>query len=386
MAGVSVGTVSNVINGRAVGAATREAVELAIGRLDFKPDRVARSLIARRARRDEDDGRGTVPRLTTIGYVSADYTARVAVLPHRADRAVAQTIDKTLGGPAANVAVTAAGLGSPFPLRCELLTVLGDDADSEWARALLAERGVRPVAVTDGPAGRLARCIIVVEANGARTILYEPFAIPEAEVLAHLRELPHPGPAHGLHLQGYHAPDLLGAVAQAGRRGLLTSVHTTGLPAAWLDGTGFARLRRSFDVVFLNREAAQTITGCGGPQARLLQALCALVRETTHDGRQVEIVLTLDEAGAVLLADAEPLHLPAPHVEPLDTTGAGDTFAGVYLAARLNGTSTPEALRHAVAAASRSVMIAGAQELVLSGTELAALADALPRRVTPNVD
>ena len=142
LAGVSVGTVSNVLTSRrGVRPETRAKIDAAIRELGFVPDLAARSLIARRARaRPRPDP--AAPRLTCVGYVCADHTARVAVLPHRDDRATARDITKTLGGCAANVAVTAAGLGPPFPVAVDVLSVLGDDPDSDWAAALLAERRV----------------------------------------------------------------------------------------------------------------------------------------------------------------------------------------------------------------------------------------------------
>lgn len=117
LAGVSIGTVSNVLNDTVpVADETRARVERAIARLGFVRNSHARSLIrtSRPARRDGDV---RTPRLVSVGYVSADYTAKVNALPHRDERATARTIDKSLGGPAANVAALAAGLGAPSRCR-----------------------------------------------------------------------------------------------------------------------------------------------------------------------------------------------------------------------------------------------------------------------------
>ena len=131
---------SNVLTSRrGVRPETRAKIDAAIRELGFVPNLAARSLIARRARtRPRPDP--AAPRLTCVGYVCADHTARVAVLPHRDDRATALEITKTLSGCAANVVVTAAGLGPPFPVAVDVLSLLDDDPDSDWAAALLAER------------------------------------------------------------------------------------------------------------------------------------------------------------------------------------------------------------------------------------------------------
>jgi 2-dehydro-3-deoxygluconokinase len=51
---------------------------------------------------------------------------------------------------------------------------------------------------------------------------------------------------------------------------------------------------------------------------------------------------------------------PGKVLEPVDTTGAGDSFNGAYLAARLLGEDPPEAVRKAHAAAGRVIMGYGA--------------------------
>ena len=89
-AGVSVGTVSHVLNDTAkVRPATRALVEAAIQRLAYRPNALARSLIAI-GRDDAEPSRLTLPRLMTVGYISVDYIARVEVLPHRDDRITAR--------------------------------------------------------------------------------------------------------------------------------------------------------------------------------------------------------------------------------------------------------------------------------------------------------
>ena len=55
--------------------------------------------------------------------------------------------------------------------------------------------------------------------------------------------------------------------------------------------------------------------------------------------------------GADLYCGTERLHAPAFRVEVTDTVGAGDTFDGAYIAARLNGLTPSDAMREANAAA-----------------------------------
>ena len=75
-----------------------------------------------------------------------------------------------------------------------------------------------------------------------------------------------------------------------------------------------------------------------------------------------EVVLKADAAGVYgYLREQNPVHLPiTTEPNPKDTTGAGDAFAGTYLAERLVGATMPDAIRSAVDVASLVVRHRGA--------------------------
>ena len=70
------------------------------------------------------------------------------------------------------------------------------------------------------------------------------------------------------------------------------------------------------------------------------------------------------------------VEVPAPRVDVVDTTGAGDCFNGVLAAALLEGFELEHAVRRAVVAASVSVTRAGAREGMPSRAEIDAATDA----------
>lgn len=367
-AGVSIGTVSHVLTGRrVVRAGTRAAIDAAILELGYVPDAAARALIARRGRLATPHD-PLVPRLTCVGYLCADHTAQVAILPHRDDRMKAIGIEKTLGGCAANVAVTAAGLGRPLPVAAELLTVVGDDSDSDWALSVLARRHVALHPLSRQPGARLSRCFILVEGHGSRTIINEPLQVPADTLRRWLGSLPRAHGVHCLHLQGDQLLPLADLMPEARARGLKPVVQATALDTEWRNTAGLSRLRDLFDLVVLNREVARDIVGPSfrGSAAELVRRMDEAAR-----GPGAALLLTLGPEGAVLFeAGAAPLHVAAPTVEPVDTTGAGDTFTGAFLAAWLNGVDHRAALRLAVDAGARSVTLLGAQEHGLAATDL----------------
>jgi ribokinase len=73
------------------------------------------------------------------------------------------------------------------------------------------------------------------------------------------------------------------------------------------------------------------------------------------------VVVTLGADGALVVEGARVERVPAPRVEAVDTTGAGDTFCGALADALARGAELVEAARWAVAAAALSVGRPGAQ-------------------------
>ena len=107
------------------------------------------------------------------------------------------------------------------------------------------------------------------------------------------------------------------------------------------------------DTLLLNRiEAVQLLEREDEAEALLRQ-----LRDRFGCG---EIVLTLGGEGALLLREGRILRQAAFPVKAVDTTGAGDTFTGYYLAGLLQGEDAASALRCAAAAAALAITRKGA--------------------------
>jgi ribokinase len=77
-----------------------------------------------------------------------------------------------------------------------------------------------------------------------------------------------------------------------------------------------------------------------------------------------EIVLTLGERGAAHAGPQGRVVVASEPVVPIDTTGAGDTFTGYFLAERLAGAEVEAALRLACRAAELCIKRRGAAESI----------------------
>jgi len=351
-AGVSVGTVSNVLNGtRPVSPDRHDAVMGAVAALGYRPDGVARTLVARRRRRPRAAGTPR-PRLVVAGYLSVDYVLDLDRVPQDGARVTARQIRKMLGEPCA--------------VDVDLVTRVGTDDDSLWAIAALAERGVDAGLAGCAPGGALSRCVVMVDAEGTRTIVNEPSPVTADDLAAVLLGAVSAAPA-SVHFDVFHVAAgraLAPALRAAGCR---ISVHGAGLDAGAADLDDLL----AFDIVFLDRDARAAL---GAPSLARLQA--ALDR---GGGACEALALTAGAGTARLLRPHRtPVAVEPPAMPVVDTTGAGDAFAGVFLAARLAGMDAKAAFRSAVAGASLSVTALGAQGRIVTSAELGRAGAARP--------
>ena len=98
-------------------------------------------------------------------------------------------------------------------------------------------------------------------------------------------------------------------------------------------------------------------------EEKLLDTLVACYPDT-------EIVLTLGAKGALYAFKQERIFTPAIQVKAVDTTSAGDTFIGYFLAERMNGASPATAMEHATKASAITVTRKGAAVSIPKASEL----------------
>ncbi len=108
------------------------------------------------------------------------------------------------------------------------------------------------------------------------------------------------------------------------------------------------------DFLFVNEVEAAQLTGLAVSDPGLL--LDGLVRRCPR----AEVILTLGADGAWCASEGRRFYREAFPVRVVDTTCAGDTFIGYFLAARLHGASVETAMRTASRAGAMTVSRAGA--------------------------
>lgn len=270
------------------------------------------------------------------GYANLDVVGRVPRFPRPDERVHATAVDHLHGGMAANAAVAAARAGAGVAFA----GVLGADPLSDLFLDQLRRDGVDP-GWSDRSAF-LSTAIVLVDAEGRRSVVSEDDALDETHVVTVADRLARAGGGM-LYLDGYRAA----AVAAAVRQGSTIAVDLDGCDD---QDTALDAMRHA-DHVLLGRRRLEEVLGL--PAASWPELAVA---GGTH------LVVT-DGANGWTLAgpDGSVVHGRALAVPVLDDTGAGDCFAGTYLAGLADGRPPAEATTRAAVAASLSCTVAGAR-------------------------
>ena len=142
----------------------------------------------------------------------------------------------------------------------------------------------------------------------------------------------------------------------------------TVLNAAPVQPRGDALLGQ-LDWLVVNEIEAAALAGTPVPGPAEARAVAEQLRR--RGPRQV--LVTLGAEGLVLAGPEGTLALPAPRVQAVDTTGAGDTVVGALAAALAAGRPLREALTRAQAAAALAVTRLGTQSAMPTAAEVDAL-------------
>jgi sugar/nucleoside kinase (ribokinase family) len=285
-------------------------------------------------------------RLLLAGEAIVDLVMRVPGLPPRGGDLLAGGSAVQVGG-GFNVMAAAARQGMP-------VAYAGGHGTGPWGdlvRAALAAEGIEPLRAPD-PDSDTGFDVALVEPDGERTFItsvgaethpggWDAIAVSPGDVVyvsGYGLVPPAPGASDGgLGVWAAALPD--GVVVFADPGPLVADI-----PAATLD----AVLARC-DWWSCNRREAALLTGSDDPVAAARQLL---TRVSATGG----VIVRLSAEGCVVATTPDDLVIvPAPSVDAVDTTGAGDAHAGVFLAGLAAGLDPWEAARRANAAAAMAV-------------------------------
>jgi ribokinase len=266
-------------------------------------------------------------RVVVVGSVNMDVVFAVADLPQPGETVLATSAQLLPGGKGGNQAVAAARAGADV----QLVAAVGSDGNAVQLRDHLAANGVGldGLVTLPGPSGTAA---IVVDHAAENTIVVAPGANGHLTMDSQrLRDIVAGGDVLLLQLE-IPIGTALAAARQARSAGVTVMVNAS---PAGAESRDLADLAEVADVVIVNEAEGR-----------------AWQWPVPH------LVTTRGSRGATHLHDGEEAAVPAPAVEALDTTGAGDVFAGVLAAGWRS--DRHHALRRACAAGALATLVAGA--------------------------
>lgn len=290
-----------------------------------------------------------------LGSINLDYVYRVAHISRPGETLGSASLATFAGGKGNNQSLALARAGAA-------VVHLGRiGPEGKWLVDLLRRAGadVRFVQTDDGPGGH---AIIQVADSGENSIVLFGGAnrrIADADVDAALAGMR----AGDVFLTQNETSGIAHGLRQARARGLKVCFN----PAPFGPEISAYPLDCVDTFVVNETEAA----GLAGGEATAPEELLARLARRFPTA---ELVLTLGARGVMYRSPEESHRVPAEPVNVVDTTAAGDTFIGYFLACRQQGLAVEAALRTANRAAAICVSRAGAEASIPTWAEVASAA------------
>lgn len=291
--------------------------------------------------------------VVVIGSINHDMTVLTPRLPSPGETVLGTSHYLGGGGKGANQSVAAARLGA----RVAMVGRVGEDEQGEALVAALAMEGIETVAIGVDPETPTGLAVITVDAAAENTIVVSPGAnmtmtpshldedlISSARVVLAQLEVP--------------VETVTAAAAACTGIFILNPAPARPLPTELLERV---------DVLVPNRPELAFLVG--GPEPAGAGDMAEAARRIGHRG---STVVTMGADGALLIDDDRMVGVPAPRVDPVDPTGAGDAFCGALAHALSLGVDLLAAVERAVVAGALATTRPGAQTAMPRRVELEA--------------
>ncbi len=287
-------------------------------------------------------------RIAVLGSINMDLVIRCHHLPVAGETVIARSSAEVSGGKGANQAVAASRLGADVTM----IGSVGDDAFAERLLGNLRNEGIDVSNVTCRTDCASGLAVVAVEDTGENLIAVVPGAngTVSAEDAVSAKEIIQSSDVLLLQLEVPHETVIaaMNVAREVNTRVILDPAPATRPFPAGLLAADLICPNQSEAALILDREV-ETINDAKGAALEL-----------TQRGAN-KAIITLGGQGAVL-SDGETAEWFEPFsVEPVDTTAAGDAFAGALAVGWVQDSTLSEAVRFASAAGALAATRAGAQ-------------------------
>ena len=297
------------------------------------------------------------PTIIVLGSINLDLVVRCQKLPHSGQTLSADSVSEVCGGKGANQAVAAAKAGG----QVHMIGRVGDDGFAQRLLANLRDQNVHCDGVSQSAHCASGLAIVAVEASGQNSILLvagangqvsladveaQRQAIEAADVLLLQLEIP--------------TQCVLAAIRIATAAGVRCMLDPAPVASDWTDEL------LQVDFICPNESEASAITGLS---IESIDDAQMAARQLQRRGAK-NVAITLGERGTLLLAGDTLHHIPATKVQAVDTTAAGDAFAGAFAIRWAETSDLLEAARFASVAGAIAATRHGAQPSLATRLEI----------------
>jgi ribokinase len=295
--------------------------------------------------------------VVVVGSLNVDTVVPVRAIPVPGQTVMGGKLQTFPGGKGLNQAIAAARAGASVTI----IGRVGDDDSGRLLRMSLEDNGVDHSAVGVNPAEASGSAFITVDGRGENAIVVSPGAnaaltakdveesadvIAAAKVVLVQLEIP--------------TAAIVAAVAAATGTVILNPAPAPApgkaLPESVLERT---------DILIPNRTELASLAGSSVPTT--VEEVKSFIGQVSGPE---QVIVTLGAEGVVIFDGDNLDHVPAPKVQAIDTTGAGDCFCGSLAGRLAQQDSTYDALRYAITAAAISVTMVGASESMPSAEQV----------------
>lgn len=292
--------------------------------------------------------------IVVIGSINMDLVLRVPRMPLPGETLTGGAFRTIPGGKGANQAVACARLSGKVAAggqQVAMVGCVGDDAFGATLRAALVGDGIIDSHITTLPGVASGIASILVDDNGQNSIVIAGGAndllspahidaakelIAQADIVVLQLETPMATVVHAIKL-----------ARSLGKTVVLNPAPAASLPDGVLE---------LVDYLIPNEIEAAMLAGVS-PQGADVQALAAALQKLGSDN----VIITLGSKGVHAALYGGDFTFPAEVVQAVDTTAAGDTFIGGFVAGLASGMDEAEAIQQGQRAAAWSVTKPGAQ-------------------------
>lgn len=300
-------------------------------------------------------------KVVVVGSINMDLVVRSPRFALAGETILGYTFHTIPGGKGANQAVAARRMGAEVAM----IGRVGDDEFGQALRRSLSDEGINTECLQITPSVSTGVALITVDDNGENTIIVVPGAnglltvedvedarqlITEADILLMQLEIPLPVVERAAQI----------ASQSTGKK---VTVTLNAAPARELP-EGLLSL---VDYLVVNQTEALLVAGSTiGASTSPEEAARTLLESGVSN-----VVVTLGAEGSLLATSSgQYASVPAYRVRPVDTTAAGDGFAGAFSVALADGVPAAEALRWGNAEGALAVTREGAQPSLPTRSEV----------------